>query len=99
VTSDAGPDATSSGEGDVPVATAYRVLDVLPFGLKRLKGYLRERGVGRVTVKKRGTAVTPEQLRRDLGLRNTPGSAEATLVLTRVAGRQSVLVVEPATRA
>ena len=99
VTSDTGPGAPSSGTGtgpdEVPLATAYRVLDVLPFGLKRLKGYLRERGVGRVTIKKRGTAVTPEQLRRDLGLRNTPGSAETTLVLTRVGGRQSVLVVEP----
>ena len=103
VTSDAGPGAPSSGggtgTGEVPLATAYRVLDVLPFGLKRLKGYLRERNVGRVTIKKRGTAVTPEQLRRDLGLKNTPDSAETTLVLTRVAGRQSVLVVEPATRA
>ncbi|GAA4830974.1 50S ribosomal protein L11 methyltransferase [Luteimicrobium xylanilyticum] len=94
VTSDAGPEAASSG-ADVPLATAYRVLDVMPFGLKRLKAYLRENGVGRVTIKKRGTAVTPEQLRRDLGLRNTPDSSEATLVLTRVAGRQSVLVVEP----
>ncbi|MGC5167768.1 class I SAM-dependent methyltransferase [Luteimicrobium sp. DT211] len=100
VTTDAGPAAPSSDAGgapraQVPVATAYRVLDVMPFGLKRLKGYLRERGVGRVTIKKRGTAVTPEQLRRDLGLRNTPDSAETTLVLTRVGGRQSVLVVEP----
>ncbi|MFC8734367.1 methyltransferase domain-containing protein [Luteimicrobium sp. NPDC057192] len=99
VTSDAGPQAASSDGTDVPAATAYRVLDVMPFGLKRLKAYLRENGVGRVTIKKRGTAVTPEQLRRDLGLKNTPESAEATLVLTRVAGRQSVLVVEPATRA
>ncbi|GMA22669.1 hypothetical protein GCM10025864_04280 [Luteimicrobium album] len=98
VTSDAEPEPASSGAG-VPVATAYRVLDVMPFGLKRLKTYLRENGVGRVTIKKRGTAVTPEQLRRDLGLKNTPGSAEATLVLTRVGGRQSVLVVEPVTRA
>jgi hypothetical protein len=50
--------------------------------------------VGSVTIKKRGTAVEPEQLRRQLRL---SGSAEATLVLTRVAGRQMVLVVEPVT--
>jgi hypothetical protein len=77
--------------GSAPVATGYRVLDVMPFNLKRLKAYLRERGVGRLTIKKRGTAVTPEQLRSQLAPK---GDAEATLVLTRVAGAQHVLVVE-----
>ncbi len=75
-----------------PLATAYRVLDDLPFGLKRLRTYLRERGVGRLTIKKRGTAVVPETLRKQLDLR---GPAESTVVLTRVAGQQRVLVVEP----
>ena len=74
------------------LGSAYEVTDVLPFGVKRLRALLRERGVGRVTVKKRGTAVTPEQLRPALRLR---GDAEATVVLTRVAGEQSVLIVEP----
>lgn len=82
---------TSDELHDEPVATAYRVLDTLPFGLKRLRTYLRERGVGRLTIKKRGTAVVPEQLRKQLDLR---GDAEATVVLTRVAGHQHVLVVE-----
>ncbi|HEX4699140.1 MAG TPA: class I SAM-dependent methyltransferase [Actinomycetes bacterium] len=76
------------------LGSAYEVTDVLPFGVKRLRALLRERGVGRVTVKKRGTAVTPEQLRPALRLR---GDAEATVVLTRVAGEQSVLIVEPLT--
>ncbi len=75
-----------------PVAATYRVLDEMPFAVKRLRTYLRERGVGRLTVKKRGTAVTPEALRGQLDLR---GDAEATVVLTRVAGAQRVLVVEP----
>ena len=74
------------------VAQAYRVLDVMPFGLKRLRTALRERGVGRLTIKKRGTAVVPEQLRKQLDLR---GDEEATIVLTRIAGSQQVLVVEP----
>jgi hypothetical protein len=64
----------------------------MPFGVKRLKTYLRDRGVGRVTIKKRGTAVTPESLRPQLALR---GSNEATIILTRIAGTQSVIVVEP----
>lgn len=83
---------TSDALSPTPFATAYRVLDTLPFGLKRLRTYLRERGVGRVTIKKRGTAVVPEQLRKQLDLR---GEGEATLVLTRVAGQQQVLVVDP----
>lgn len=78
--------------GSAPLATGYRVLDVMGFNLKRLKAYLRERGVGRLTIKKRGTAVTPEQLRAQL---SPKGDAEATLVLTRVGGAQHVLVVEP----
>ncbi|MCK0117913.1 class I SAM-dependent methyltransferase [Isoptericola sp. S6320L] len=90
VTTDAPAPAPPSGTA--AIATGYRVLDVMPFNLKKLKAYLRERGVGRLTVKKRGTAVTPEQLRAQLALK---GDAAATLVLTRVAGRQHVLVVEP----
>ena len=75
-----------------PTSHAYRVVDVMPFGLKRLRTALRERGVGRLTIKKRGTAVVPEQLRKQLDLR---GDAEATIVLTRIAGAQQVIVVEP----
>ena len=75
-----------------PFATSYEVTDVLPFGLKRLRTLLRSRGVGSLTVKKRGTAVQPEALRRQLRL---AGDNEATIVLTRVAGAQSVLVVRP----
>ena len=58
----------------------------------RCATWLRDRGVGRLTIKKRGTAVEPEQLRRQLRLE---GDDEATIVLTRVAGRQSVLAVRP----
>ena len=76
------------------LATGYRIHDVMPFGLKRLRAYLREHDVGRLTIKKRGTAVVPEQLRRQLDLR---GSQEATVVLTRVAGAQMMLVVSPLT--
>ncbi len=75
-----------------PFATAYEVREVLPFGLKRLREVLRQRDVGRLTVKKRGSAVEPETLRRQLRLR---GDEEATVVLTRVAGRPTVLLVDP----
>lgn len=77
---------------DSPYLHAYRVLDQFPYGLKRLRSYLRDRQVGAVTIKKRGTAVEPGQLRQQLALR---GPNSATIVLTRLGGRQSVIVVEP----
>lgn len=75
-----------------PLARAYTVEDCFPFQLKALRTWLRDRGVGRLTIKKRGTAVEPEHLRRQLRL---DGDGEATIVLTRVAGRQSVIAVRP----
>lgn len=73
-------------------ARSYRIEAVLPFGVKRLRAELARRGVGRVEIKKRGSAVTPEQLRPQLKLAG-PGSA--TVVLTRVAGAQSMLLCQP----
>jgi hypothetical protein len=75
-----------------PLAHAYAVEDVFPFQLKTLRTWLRDRGVGKLTIKKRGTAVDPDQLRRQLRL---TGDGEQTIVLTRVSGRQSVLAVRP----
>lgn len=77
------------------LARAYAVEDVFAFQLKTLRSWLRDRGIGRLTIKKRGTAVQPEQLRRQLRLSTSWGDNEATIVLTRVAGRQSVLAVRP----
>lgn len=76
---------------ETPFATGFRVLDSFDFGLKRLRAYLRERDVGRVEIKKRGTAVVPDQLRQQLALK---GENAATIILTRLRGKQSVLVVE-----
>lgn len=83
---------TSDRAVRTPLARSYAVEDVFPFQLKTLRTWLRDRDVGRITIKKRGTAVEPEQLRRQLRL---SGDNEATIVLTRVAGRQSVLAVRP----
>lgn len=86
------PSETTPASADIPLATCYRVQDVLPQNVKHLKTYLRQRGVGRVTIKKRGTDVTPEKLRAQLALR---GEDETTLVLTRIAGHHKAIVVEP----
>jgi SAM-dependent methyltransferase len=75
-----------------PFGRWYAVLETLPFGLKSLRARLREYDAGPLVVKKRGTAVEPEQLRKQLKL---TGSREVTVVLTRAAGRQIAMVVEP----
>jgi len=77
---------------DTPYASVYEITDELPFGVKRLKALLRERGVGVLTVKKRGSAVEPEELRRMVKPR---GAGAATVFLTRVAGAPVMLLGRP----
>ncbi|MFI7046527.1 class I SAM-dependent methyltransferase [Streptosporangium sandarakinum] len=76
-----------------PWAARYEVHEMMPFSLKRLRAALRERGAGTVTVKKRGSAVDVERLRRDLRL---SGGGSATVVLTRVGERPFALICSPA---
>jgi len=75
-----------------PFARSYRVAAELPYREKQLKAALRERGIGTLTIKKRGVDVVPEQLRARLDLR---GDEVATIVLTRVGGEGTALLVEP----
>ncbi len=75
-----------------PFGRGYEITDVLPFSLKRLRALLRDRGVGRLTIKKRGSAIDPSTLRRQLDPR---GPAEATLILTRVRNAPTALVAQP----
>ncbi|XRQ05998.1 THUMP-like domain-containing protein [Actinomadura welshii] len=86
---------TSDELRPTPFASAYEVEDVLPFSVKRLRAELRRRGTGVLTVKKRGSAVDVDRLRRDLGFagRRAPrGAPELTVVVTRV-GRAPVAVL------
>jgi SAM-dependent methyltransferase len=77
---------------DTPYASAYEITDQLPFGVKKLKALLRERGVGVLTVKKRGSAVEPEELRKMV---KPQGPNSATVFLTRVAGAPTMLIGRP----
>ena len=83
---------TSDVARPTPLARCYTVLEELPYREKALRAALRERDVGPITIKKRGVDVVPEVLRRRLGLR---GSTMATVVLTRVGGSATALLVEP----
>ncbi|AEY91122.1 hypothetical protein SHJG_5855 [Streptomyces hygroscopicus subsp. jinggangensis 5008] len=75
-----------------PYATGYEITDRLPFNVKKLKALLREREVGTLTVKKRGSAVEPEELRRKV---RPQGPNAATVFLTRVAGAPTMLIGRP----
>ena len=83
---------TSDDSFRTPFARSYRVVEHLPYREKQLKAALRERGIGRLTIKKRGVQIVPEELRKRLALR---GDDEATVVLTRVAGQGTALLVQP----
>jgi SAM-dependent methyltransferase len=79
-----------------PFARGYEVLEELPFREKALRAALRERGVGTLTIKKRGVDVVPDRLRRRLAQGGAlSGSVDATIVLTRVAGVRTALLVRP----
>jgi hypothetical protein len=75
-----------------PFARAWAVEDWFPFGLKRLRAYLRQRHVGHVTVKKRGSPLRPEALIRDLRLR---GDQERVVFLTHLRGAPVVVICWP----
>ncbi|PVC83068.1 methyltransferase domain-containing protein [Streptomyces sp. CS131] len=83
---------TSDEPFSSPYVAGYRITDGLPFNMKRLKALLRERQVGVLTVKKRGSAVEPEELRRRMKL---SGPNAATVFLTRVAGAPTMLIGHP----
>lgn len=67
-----------------PALAAFEVQEVLPLDRKRLKALLRERGIGRLEVKKRVVDCDPEQLRHEL---HVEGEAAATLLVAPVGGR------------
>ena len=82
-------------EADLPYARRYAVLEAMPFTAKGLRGWLRERGVTGLTIKKRGIRLDEDTLRRELRVGRKAGDgASATVVLTRVAGKQAALIVE-----
>ncbi len=87
----------SEAHVDVPFARRYAVREVMPFGVKSLRAWLRQHGITGLTIKKRGVRLDDDELRRELRIGRKAGDgAQATVILTRVAGQQVVLVVDPA---
>lgn len=75
-----------------PWLSGYKIIDQMAFDRKKLSAFLNKRDIGAVQIKKRGSDVVPEQLRKELNLK---GAYAATIVITRVQNRHRVLLVEP----
>lgn len=82
---------TSDAALTSPFVQSFRVRDVLPADTKGLAAALRERGIGRLEIKKRGVDVDPAALRTKLKLR---GEASATLILTRIGDRRTAILAD-----
>lgn len=80
---------------ETPFAKAYRILDVMPYNVKALKAWVKANGIGVLDIKKRGTSVTPEELRKQLLAGSKKSTQKATLVLTRIGEDRVAVVVDP----
>lgn len=80
--------------GDTPIKSrwlrAWQIDEWMPFNLKKLRARLREQQVGNITVKKRGSPITPEQLQQMLKLKE--GERHAVVILTRLKGQPVILL-------
>ena len=74
-----------------PFGAVFRVQERLPLDVKTIKRSLAARGIGTLEIKKRGVDIDPAAFRTRLALR---GDANATLVLTRIAGERVAIVAE-----
>ncbi len=82
---------TAGTKIESPWLKGYRVLDEMAFDRKKLKAYLKERSIGTLEIKKRGSDIVPEQLRKELAPK---GKGAATLIVTRVGDAHRVLICE-----
>jgi hypothetical protein len=83
---------TSDKKISSPWMRGFEVIDNLVFDRKQLKAYVKKNGIGILEIKKRGSDISPEELRREL---SPKGEGAATLVVTRVGDAHRVLVTQP----
>ncbi|WP_371405070.1 methyltransferase domain-containing protein [Kribbella sp. NBC_00662] len=77
---------TASDYVPTPLASAYEVVEELPYKEKALRSWVRSQDIGTLEIKKRGVDLDPAQLRKKLAPK---GSRSATLIITRI-GRDAV---------
>jgi SAM-dependent methyltransferase len=81
----------SAEKPDSTWVRAWKIREWLPFNLKRLRERLRYYDVGKLTVKKRGSPISPEELIKQV---KPKGTQSATVVLTRCAGQHIAIVCD-----
>jgi SAM-dependent methyltransferase len=75
-----------------PFARAYRVLETLPFQVKKLRRRLREQGFFPQQVKRRRFPLEPIEVERKLGIDS--GDIPVALLLTRLAEKTTCLICQ-----
>ncbi len=82
---------TSDAALTSPFVQSFRVREVLPADPRALSRALRERGIGRLEIKKRGVDIDPAALRTALKL---TGAESATLILTRIGSQRLAILAD-----
>ena len=82
---------TGDHEISSPWLRGFKVLESMAFDRKKLKSRLHEMKVGILEIKKRGSDVVPETLRKELQLK---GERAATLIVTRVGDSHRAIICE-----
>jgi len=83
---------TADQEISSPFARGWKIEDWFGFNVKRLRSYLRERNVGQITVKKRGSPLQPQELINMLRLQ---GVDQRVVFLTHLDGVPIIIVCYP----
>lgn len=76
---------------DDAALSAFEVIATLPMDERQLKAALRERGIGRVEVKKRGCHVEPERLQKSLA---GSGDETAALLVCPMGGKVQAILTK-----
>jgi hypothetical protein len=74
-----------------PYATGFKIIEVLPYREKDLRGWVRDHRIGRLEIKKRGIDIDPAVLRRRL---RPSGDKAATMIIARTSEGTQVLICE-----
>lgn len=72
-----------------PALACFEVLEILPVDPKHLRDAIRERGIGRLEVKKRGVKIDPEEVRKQIHPR---GDNCATLIISPVRSKVAAIL-------
>ena len=82
-------DVYADEPASTPFARCLEVVDELPIAVKKMRAALRVHDIGRLEIRKRGSALDVEKLRHDLRL---SGRGAGVLLLTKIADRPAALL-------